>query len=186
VDRLISLVSVASIVAAAAGPVQAADRRYPAGAVMKIEIVEPSSASVWEDKNLLDCFDVVLTEEDVRYALRHMRRISEKSFFDESTERTGCSGAASVTFKNGKTIVIGAEPTGRINVFEADAKLEPVGVPGSYYKCDPCRNRKMTLLKDAFDLADERRLKRLEAEGRIPADEANRRLEKARAERGEP
>jgi hypothetical protein len=44
----------------------------------------------------------------------------------------------------------------------------------------------MTLLKDAFDLADERRLKRLEAEGRIPADEANRRLEKARAERGEP
>ena len=42
-----------------------------------------------------------------------------------------CSGDASVTFRNGKIIVIGVEPTGRINIFEANAQLEPGGVPES-------------------------------------------------------
>jgi hypothetical protein len=44
----------------------------------------------------------------------------------------------------------------------------------------------MVLLKDALDRADERRLKRLEAEGQIPPGEAERRLKWVRAERDKP
>jgi len=172
--------------AATTASTYAADKRYPLYSVEKIEIVDPSSRSAWEDKNFLDCSDVILTEEDVRHALKHMRRISKKSYFSEETERTGCSGGASVTFRNGKIIVIGIEPTGRINTFEANAKLEPTAVPGSFYDCDPCRKRKMALLKDALNRADERRLKKLEAEGAIPHGEAERRLKILRADRDQP
>lgn len=169
--------------AAVAIPLQAADTRYPVSSVIRIEIVEPSSATAWEDKDFLDCSEFILTEEDVRYALQHIRRVSRKSYFSEYTERTGCSGGASVTFKNGKIIVIGVEPTGRINIFEADAKLEPTKAPESFYECVPCKDRKMALLKDALDRADERRLKKLEAEGKIPPGEAERRLKTLRASR---
>ncbi|WP_432731606.1 hypothetical protein [Variovorax sp. W6] len=167
--------------AMATGQVHAADKRYPLNSVRKIEIIEPSSGSAWEDKSFLDCSDVILTEEDVRYALQHMRRVSRKSYFSENTERTGCAGGASVTFKNGKIIVIGIEPTGRINTFEADARLEPTSTPGSFYECAPCKDRKMDLLKDALDRADERRLRKAEAEGKIPPGEAERRLRALRA-----
>jgi len=117
----------------------------------------------------------------VRYALQHIGRVSRKSYFSEYTERTGCSGGASVTFKNGKIIVIGVEPTGRINIFEADAKLEPTKAPESFYECAPCKDRKMNLLKDALDRADEGRLRKAEAKGLIPADEAERRIRASRA-----
>ncbi|WP_093074718.1 hypothetical protein [Variovorax sp. OV084] len=182
----VSILLMALVATAMGAPTHAADKRYPLDSVRKIEVVEPSSGSVWEDKNLLDCSDVVLTEEDVRYALRHIRRVTEKAFFSEETERTGCSGGASVTFRNGKIIVIGVEPTGRINIFEANAKLEPTGVPESYYGCDPCRKRKMILLQDAFDRADERRLKKLVAQGRISSTEAELLLQKARSARKGP
>jgi hypothetical protein len=50
----------AALVAAATGAlVHAADKRYPLDSVKKIEVVEPSSGSVWENKDLLDCSDVV-------------------------------------------------------------------------------------------------------------------------------
>lgn len=65
----------ALILAAVASPAQAADRRYPLAYVRKVEITEPSGRTAWEDKDVLDCDDVVLTEEDVRYALQHMRRV---------------------------------------------------------------------------------------------------------------
>ncbi len=146
----------------------AADPRYPINIIQKIEIIEPSGSSAWEDKNWLDCDDVVLTEEDVRYALQHMRRISRKHYFGEYMERTGCAGGASVTFKNGKTIVIGVEPTGRINIFETDKKLKPLATPESFYDCEPCSERKMGLLQDALDRATERRIKELKKQGRIP------------------
>ncbi|SEK49634.1 hypothetical protein SAMN05518845_101543 [Variovorax sp. YR750] len=171
----------ASVFAAATVQVHAADKRYPLASVKKIEVIEPSSGSAWEDKDFLDCTDVVLTEEDVRYALQHIRRVPRKSYFSEYTERTGCSGGASVTFKNGKFIVIGVEPTGRINIFEADANLEPTKAPESFYECAPCKDRKMDLLKDALDRADERRLRKAEAEGKIPPGEAERRLRALRA-----
>jgi hypothetical protein len=176
-----ALVATTLIVAARASPAQAADRRYPLGSVRKIEIIEPSSGSAWEDKDFLDCADVILTEEDVRYALQHIGRVSRKSYFSEYTERTGCSGGASVTFKNGKIILIGVEPTGRSNIFEADAKLEPTKAPESFYECAPCKDRKMNLLKDALDRADEGRLRKAEAKGLIPAGEAERRIRASRA-----
>lgn len=179
----ISTLLMALVAAATTVPVQAADKRYPVNSIKKIEIVEPSSATAWEDKDFLDCSDVILTEEDVRYALQHIRRVSRKSYFSEYTERTGCSGGASVTFKNGKIIVIGVEPTGRINIFEADAKLEPTKAPESFYECAPCKDRKMDLLKDALNRADERRLRKAEAEGKIPPGEAERRLRALRAGR---
>ena len=97
-----------------------------------------------------------------------------------------CSGDAFVTFRNGKIIVIGVEPTGRINIFEANAKLEPTRAPESYYECNPCRKRKMSLLQDAFDRADERRLKKLVAQGRISSAEAQVLLQKARSGRKGP
>ena len=179
-----SILGIAALVAAAtAFPARAADKRYPLADVAKIEITEPSIRSAWENKNFLDCDDVVLTEEDVRHALRHMRKVSEKSYFDDYAERTGCLGGARVTFKNGKAIAIGIEPTGRINTFELTAKLKPTPGPETYYECDPCRARKMELLKDALNRADERRLKKLEAEGKIPPDEAERRLKTLRASR---
>lgn len=144
---------------------------------------ESSRRTAWEDNDFLDCDDVVLTEEDVRHALRHIRRVSRKSYFSEYTERTGCSGGASVTFKNGKIIVTGVEPSGRINIFEADAKLEPTKAAESCYECAPCKDRKMALLKDALDRADDRRLRKAEAEGKIPPGEAERRLKTLRASR---
>ncbi|MGJ7499736.1 hypothetical protein ACSFBF_05185 [Variovorax sp. ZT5P49] len=179
-----SILGIAALaVAATVFPVHAADMRYPIANVVKIEITEPSIRSAWENKNFLDCDDVVLTEEDVRYALRHMRKVPEKSYFDEYAERTGCLGGARVTFKNGKTIAIGIEPTGRINTFELNAKLKPTSGPETYYECQPCKARKMGLLKDALDRADERRLRKLEAEGKIPPGEAERRLKTLRASR---
>ncbi|WP_418120265.1 hypothetical protein [Variovorax sp. 350MFTsu5.1] len=179
----ISTLLTALAAAVIATPVQAADKRYPVSSVSRIEIVEASSATAWENKDFLDCSDVVLTEEDVRYALQHIRRVSRETYFSEYTERTGCSGGASVAFKNGKIIVIGIEPTGRINIFEADAKLEPTKAPESFYECAPCRDRKTALLKDALDRADERRLRKLEAEGKILPGEAERRLKALRAAR---
>ena len=50
----------AALVATAAGALtHAADKRYPLDSVKKIEVVEPSNGSVWENKDLLDCSDVV-------------------------------------------------------------------------------------------------------------------------------
>jgi hypothetical protein len=175
---------VAMIAASATFGAGAADKRYPLRLVKKIEIVVPSGRTAWEDKNFLDCSDVVLTEEDVRFALRHMRRVSERSFSGEKIERTGCSGGAAVTFKTGRIIVIGVEPTGRINVFESDAKLEPlVGGSSSYYDCEPCNTRKMALLKDALNRADERRFRQAAAEGKISQAQAEARLKALRGER---
>lgn len=177
------LMATAFAAAAVAFPAHAADRRYPVADVRQIEITEPSIRTAWENKDFLDCDDVTLTEEDVRYALQHMRRVPEKSYSGENVERSGCLGGARVTFKNGKAIAIGIEPTGRINTFELNAKLKPTSGPETYYECQPCKVRKMDLLKDALDRADERRLKRLEAEGKIPPGEAERRLTMLRANR---
>jgi len=177
------ILGVALGLAATFSSTYAADKRYPVNLVSKIEIVDRTSRSSWEDKDFLDCDDVVLTEEDVRHALRHMRKVSRKSYFSENTERSGCSGGASVTFKTGKIIVIGIEPTGRINTFESNANLEPTAAPESFYDCAPCKTRNMGLLKDAFNRADERRLRRLEAEGKIPSGSAEERLKRLRADR---
>jgi hypothetical protein len=49
----------AALVAAATGALVHAADRYPLDSVKKIEVVEPSSGSVWENKDLLDCSDVV-------------------------------------------------------------------------------------------------------------------------------
>lgn len=184
--KKIDMLLTALIATATGALAHAADKRYPLDSVKKIEIIEPSSGSVWENKDLLDCSDVILTEDDVRYALRHIRRVTEKAFFSDETEKTGCSGGASVTFSTGKIIVIGVEPTGRINIFEANAKLEPTAAPERYYECDPCRKRKMILLQDAFDRADERRLRKLEAQGRISSAEAELLRQKARSARKAP
>lgn len=172
--------------AAAASSAYAADARYPVTYVQKVEITHPSHRSAWENKDFLDCDDVVLTEEDVFYALRYMRRISWKSYDPENTDTTGCEGKALVTFKNGKILAMGIEPTGRISAGEFDAGMKPTMSPPSFYECDPCRRRKMALLKDALNRADERRLKRLVAEGRISEVEAERRLNWVRDQRDKP
>ncbi len=166
--RIFSWVAISAIAIATTSTLHAKDVRYPINIIQKIDIISPSESSSWESKNWLDCDDVILTEEDVRYALQHMRRILRKSFFSENRERTGCSGSASVRFNNGKIIVIGVEPTGYINIFEASEQLEPKGTPESFYDCDLCKKRKMGLLKDALDRATERRIKELKKQGRIP------------------
>ncbi|KQW57104.1 hypothetical protein [Variovorax sp. Root411] len=182
----ILMTAAALVVAAAILPAKAADRRYPIAYVQKVEVTEPSRRSAWENKEFLNCDDVVLTEEDVRYALRHMRRVSWRAYDPENTDTTGCEGGALVTFKNGRILAMGIEPTGRISTAEYDAKMKLSASPAGFYECDPCRKRKMALLKDALNRADERRLKRLEAEGAIPAGEAERRLKMLRADRDQP
>ncbi len=165
---------------------QAADRRYPIGYVKKVEVTHPSHRSAWENKDFLDCDDVVLTEEDVLYALRYMHRISWKAYDPEKMDTTGCEGQALVTFKNGKILAMGIEPTGRISTAEFDSKMKSTASPLGFYECHPCGERKMALLKDALNRADERTLKRMEAEGRIPPGEAEILLKKARADRERP
>ncbi len=168
-------------------PAQAADRRYPISYVHKMEVTEPSTRNIaWENKDFLDCGDVVLTEEDVRYALRHMRRVSWKGYDPEKVDATGCEGEALVTFKNGRVLAMGIEPTGRIGTLEYDSKMKVVAGSTSFYECYPCKVRKMALLKDALNRADERRLKRLEAEGRMAPGEAERTLKVLRASRDKP
>jgi hypothetical protein len=184
--KINNLVATMLIVAAGTSSAQAADRRYPIAYVQKVEVTHPSHRSAWENKDFLNCDDVVLAEEDVRYALRHMRRVSWKAYDPENTDTTGCEGHALVTFKNGRVLAMGIEPTGRISTAEYDVKMELTASPPNFYECDPCRKRKMVLLKDALDRADERRLKRLEAEGQIPPGEAERRLKWVRAERDKP
>ena len=181
------LIAAAALFAASALlPAQAADRRYPIAYVQKVEVTHPSERTAWEDKDCLDCDDVVLTEEDVRYALRHMRRVSPKAHDPGNTDTTGCKGGALVTFKNGRVLAIGIEPTGRISTAEYDAKMKLTASPTGYYECDPCRTRKMALLKDALNRADERRMKRFVAEGLVSAAEAERRLKIVRASRENP
>lgn len=174
----IGILVIALLTAATA---HAADKRYPVARVQKVEITTPSAHSAWENKDFLDCNDVVLTEKDVLFALRHMRRVSEKSFFSEETARTGCEGEARVVFANGKIILIGVEPTGRISTLDVDAQSKPVGRrPNSFYECEPCAARMDMILQGARNRADERRLKRLEAEGKIPPGEAEVRLKRSR------
>lgn len=177
------LIPVAFLIAAAMFPAQASDRRYPISHVQKVEITEPSGSTVWENKDFLDCDDVVLTEEDVLFALRHMRRISRSAYNPEKTDTTGCEGGANVTFKNGKILIMGIEPNGRTLALEYDARMNRMSSPTSFYECSPCRNRKMALLKDALNRADKRRLRKLEAEGKIPPGEAERRLKALRVSR---
>ena len=62
----ISTLLTAVAAAAVAIPLQAADTRYPVSSVIRIEIVEPSSATAWEDKDFLDCSEFILIVEDVR------------------------------------------------------------------------------------------------------------------------
>lgn len=180
------LLAGAVLAIAAVAHAHAADRRYPIAYVQKVEITHPSRRTAWEDKDFLNCDDVVLTEEDVRYALQHMRRISWKSYDPGNMETTGCKGSALVTFKNGKILAMGIEPTGRISTGEFDKKMNPTASPPGFYECHPCGERKMALLKDALNRADERRLKRMEAEGRIPPGEAEILLKKTRADRERP
>lgn len=176
----------ALILASVASPAQAADRRYPLAYVQKVEITEPSGRTAWEDKDVLDCDDVVLTEEDVRYALQHMRRVSWKAYDPENTDTTGCKGSALVTFQNGKVLAMGVEPTGRISTQEYDAQMKPSASPSGFYDCAPCGERKMALLKDALYRAHERALRKLAAEGKFPPDEVERRLKWFRESREKP
>jgi hypothetical protein len=180
------LTSAALLVVAAAFPAQASDKRYPVSYVQKVDVTEPTGRTAWENKDFLNCDDVVLTEEDVLYALRHMRRVSWRAYDPERTDTTGCEGSALVTFKNGKILAMGIEPNGRALALEYDAKMKVTESPTSFYECSPCRERKMALLKDALNRADERRLKRLEAEGQMPPGEAERRLKMLRASRDKP
>jgi hypothetical protein len=184
--KINNLVATILIVAAGTSSAQAADKRYPIAYVQKVEVTHPSHRSAWENKDFLNCDDVVLAEEDVRYALRHMRRVSWKAYDPERTDTTGCEGSALVTFKNGKILAMGIEPNGRTLALEYDAKMKLTGSPTSFYECSPCRERKMALLKDALNRADERRLKRLVAEGQLSASEAEFRLKWGRAERDKP
>lgn len=183
--RKVSVFAATLATVAMALPVHAADKRYPAAFVKSIKIDNPSGKTAWENKDFLDCQDVVLTVEDVFYALRHMRRVSKRSYLVPQAQETGCEGSALVTFKNGKILAIGIEPTGRISTAELNEALGPTTDPGSYYECEPCNDRKMAMLKDALNRADERRLKRLEAEGQIPPGQAEPRL-KALKESREP
>ncbi len=180
------MTAAALAVAATSFSTQAADWRYPISYVKKVEVTHPSHRSAWENKDFLNCDDVVLTEEDVRYALKYMRRISWKTYDPEKMDTTGCEGQALVTFKNGKILAMGIEPTGRISTGEFDEKMNPTASPPGFYECRPCGERKMALLKDALNRADERRLKRLEAEGRMAPGEAERRLKVLRANRDKP
>ncbi|MET3377780.1 MULTISPECIES: hypothetical protein [Variovorax] len=184
--KINNLVATILIVAAGTSSAQAADKRYPIAYVQKVEVTHPSHRGAWENKDFLNCDDVVLAEEDVRYALRHMRRVSWKAYDPERTDTTGCEGSALVTFKNGKILAMGIEPNGRALALEYDAKMKHTGSPTSFYECSPCRERKMALLKDALNRADERRLKRLVAEGQLSASEAEFRLKWVRAERDKP
>ncbi|REM25682.1 hypothetical protein DSI31_21415, partial [Mycobacterium tuberculosis] len=119
-------------------------------------------------------------------ALRHMRRVSWGAYDPENTDTTGCEGEAIVTFKNGKILAMGIEPNGRISTGEFYAGMKPTASPPNFYECDPCRKRKMALLKDALYRADERRLKKLVAEGQLSASEAELRLKRTRDERDKP
>ncbi|WP_279214001.1 hypothetical protein [Delftia acidovorans] len=166
--RMRSRIAISAMAMTMVSSLYAGDARYPVKTIQKIDIISPSESSSWASKNWLDCDDVVLTEEDVRYALQHIRRISRKAFFSEDRERTGCAGSASVRFQNGKLIVIGVEPTGFINIFEATETLKPKSISESFYDCPPCNKRKMDLLQDALDRATERRLKELKRQGRLP------------------
>jgi len=186
--KTINLMTAAALLLAAGVSADAADKRYPIAYVQKVEITDPSRRNIaWENKDFLNCDDVVLTEEDVRYALRHMRRVSWKGYDPEQVvDATGCEGEALVTFKNGRVLAMGIEPTGRIGTAEYDRKADIVAGSTSFYECSPCRTRKMALLKDALNRADERRLKRLVAEGRISEVEAERRLNWVRDQRDKP
>jgi hypothetical protein len=181
--RKVNIFAAALVTVAMAVPVHAADKRYPAAFVKSIKIDEPSSKTAWENKDFLNCQDVVLNVEDVLFALRHMRRVSKRSYLQPQAQETGCEGSALITFKNGKNLAIGIEPTGRISTAELDKEFKPTADPGSYYECEPCNDRKMAQLKEALNRADERRLKRLEAEGQIPPSQAEPRLKALRESR---
>ncbi|RTQ36909.1 hypothetical protein EJP69_03990 [Variovorax gossypii] len=165
---------------------EAADKRYPISYVQKVEVTAPSGRTAWENKDFLNCDDVVLTEADVLFALRHMRRVSRSAYDPERMETTGCEGSATVTFKNGKSLAMGIEPNGRTLALEYDGQMKLTESPTSFYECAPCGERKMALLKDALNRADERRLKKLVAEGRLSASEAEFRLKRVRDERDKP
>jgi hypothetical protein len=115
-----------------------------------------------------------------------MRRVSWKGYDPEKVDATGCEGEALVTFKNGRILAMGIEPTGRIGTAEYDAQMKIVSGSTSFYECAPCRDRKMSLLKGALYRANERRLKKLIAEGQLSASEAEIRLKKARDSRDKP
>lgn len=108
--RINNLVASALVGAAGLSSAHAADPRYPIAYVQTVKITLPSHRSAWENKDFLDCDDVVLTEEDVRYALRRMRRVLWRGYDPEKVDITGCEGEAFVTFKNGRILAMSIEP----------------------------------------------------------------------------
>ena len=77
--RMRSRIAISAMAMTMVSSLYAGDARYPVKTIQKIDIISPSESSSWASKNWLDCDDVVLTEEDVRYALQHIRRISRKA-----------------------------------------------------------------------------------------------------------
>lgn len=135
--RINNLVASALVGAAGLSSAHAADPRYPIAYVQTVKITLPSHRSAWENKVFLDCDDVVLTEEDVRYALRRMRRVLWRGYDPEKVDTTGCEGEAFVTFKNGRILAMGIEPTGRIATAEYDAKMKVVAGSSSILRMPP-------------------------------------------------
>ena len=69
--RKVNIFAVTLVTVAMALSAHAADKRYPATFVKSIKIDEPSGKTAWENKDFLDCQDVVLTDEDVLYAVSY-------------------------------------------------------------------------------------------------------------------
>jgi hypothetical protein len=108
--------------------------RYSFGKIKAIEIVEASASSPWEDKKFLDCDKVVITEGDVRFAIKHARAVS-KRFFEEELVSFGCHGYARATVANGEVVGVHLQPTGRVMFIPENGRFKGKTF---YYSCARC------------------------------------------------
>lgn len=118
-------------------PTWAAEQRFVMPAIATIEITEASGRTLIERKELHDCSTFVLRENDVRYALRHSRRVSRQTF-DEQLVSIGCYGSAQLAFRDGSGALAVIEPTGRMTLsFERGARSGRT----YYFGCSACQDR---------------------------------------------
>ncbi len=111
--------------------------RYPLAKIEKIETEEKAVTSLLENKNFVDCDKVKIIEEDIRFALKHARPVSQR-YFDEELVSMGCHGYGRVTFRNGDVLGVHLNPSGRVMLIPEKGRYAKKTF---YYSCISCGDR---------------------------------------------
>lgn len=122
-------------IACCACAANAATSSYRIGSIKSVERADPPyESSPLEDKRVFDCNDFRISDDEVRFALRHARAVSENYFYEELVS-IGCYASVFVNFRNGDRVFFTITPTGRVFAHIESGRLKGKRY---YYRCQRC------------------------------------------------